>query len=167
MDPKARESQSGSGKHGGYIARVVAIGRQDLGVWRPLGMQTWNSGPPPGARQAVPGSDDGHAPFLSMVLLGTIDTGVCIRQAKGDPMRYWVKHQNGKSAVCNWRALSCIGNQLLGVGVLPNSQMLDKAGISVDNTDRVAAETGKRANEETPLGADSVTSVDKKAVEKP
>ena len=39
----------------------------------------------------------------------------------------WVKHHDGTSAAYNCQALSCIGNQLLGVGMLPNSQMLDKA----------------------------------------
>ena len=55
----------------------------------------------------------------------------------------------------------------VGSGALPNSQMLDKAGISVDNSERMAAETGKQGKDETSLGAGSVTSADKKAGEKP
>ena len=68
MDPKIRESPSGSGKCGGYS--------KDNGHWAPrlermagaghAGLEQWT---PPGARQAVPGSGGGH------VSLGVVGHG--------------------------------------------------------------------------------------------
>ena len=75
MDPKARESQSGSSKRGGY--------NKDSSHW---GAKTWedggrrergpgqNRGPSPGARQTVPGGGGGCTPLPQRGLAWHIDS---------------------------------------------------------------------------------------------
>ena len=58
------------------------------------------------------------------------------------------------------------GHQPLGSGALPNSQLLSRAGIQADNTERVEEETNRQVSLESQLEAIRGTGSDKKTGEK-
>ena len=68
--------------------------------------------------------------------------------------------------MCTWLALSCLGHQPLGSGALPNSQLLSRAGIQTDNTERVEEETNRQVSLESQLEATRGTGSDKRTGEK-